>query len=68
MPQSNTNKVILRTVDVERSVRRVAQFTDQKSSGVKIDLGANALKSALRPPNPASRKTRSTVRMPRSKS
>jgi DNA polymerase-3 subunit beta len=44
MPQSNTNKVILRTVDVERSVRRVAQFTDQKSSGVKIELGANALK------------------------
>ena len=44
MPQSNTNKVILRTVDVERSVRRVAQFTDQKSNGVKIDLGANALK------------------------
>jgi DNA polymerase-3 subunit beta len=44
MPQSNTNKVILRTVDVERSVRRVAQFTDQKSNGVKIELGANALK------------------------
>jgi len=44
MPQSNTNKVILRAVDVERSVRRVAQFTDQKSSGVKLALGANALK------------------------
>jgi len=44
MPQSNTNRVILRTVDVERSVRRVAQFTDQKSSGVKFELGANALK------------------------
>jgi len=44
IPQSNTNRVILRTVDVERSVRRVAQFTDQKSSGVKLALGANALK------------------------
>jgi DNA polymerase-3 subunit beta len=44
MPRSNTNRVILRTVDVERSVRRVAQFTDQKSSGVKLELGANALK------------------------
>jgi DNA polymerase III subunit beta len=44
MPQSNNNRVILRTVDVERSVRRVAQFTDQKSSGVKLALGANALK------------------------
>lgn len=44
MPQSNTNKVILRAVDVERSVRRVAQFTDQKSSGVKLALGANTLK------------------------
>ena len=44
IPQSNTNRVILRTVDVERSVRRVAQFTDQKSSGVKLAIGANALK------------------------
>ena len=44
IPQSNTNRVILRTVDVERSVRRVAQFTDQKSSGVKLARGANALK------------------------
>jgi len=44
IPQSNTNRVILRTVDVERSVRRVAQFTDQKSSGVKLELGANTLK------------------------
>ena len=44
IPQSNNNRVILRTVDVERSVRRVAQFTDQKSSGVKLALGANALK------------------------
>jgi DNA polymerase-3 subunit beta len=44
IPQNNTNKVILRAVDVERSVRRVAQFTDQKSSGVKLALGANALK------------------------
>jgi DNA polymerase-3 subunit beta len=44
IPRSNNNTVILRTVDVERSVRRVAQFTDQKSSGVKLALGANALK------------------------
>jgi len=29
---------------LSRSVRRVAQFTDQKSSGVKLALGANALK------------------------
>jgi len=44
IPRANNNAVILRTVDVERSVRRVAQFTDQKSSGVKFSLGANALK------------------------
>jgi len=45
------------------------KFTDQKSSGVKIDLGANALKNQrFDHRNPASRKTRSTVRMPRSKS
>ena len=44
IPQSNNNRVILRTVDIERSVRRVAQFADENSSGVKLSLGANALK------------------------
>jgi len=44
IPTNNKNALIVRTKDFERSTRRVSQFADEKSNGIKLNIGANALK------------------------
>jgi DNA polymerase III subunit beta len=46
LPTQNRNTLIVRTTDFERSIRRVAQFADEKSSGVKLNIASNSLKIA----------------------
>jgi DNA polymerase III subunit beta len=46
VPTQNRNTLIVRATDFERSVRRVAQFADEKSSGVKLNIASNSLKLA----------------------
>jgi DNA polymerase-3 subunit beta len=46
VPTQNRNTLIVRTTDFEKSVRRVAQFADEKSSGVKLNIASNSLKLA----------------------
>ncbi len=46
IPANNQQTLIMPTVDLERSVRRVAQFADNKTNAVKLSLGANSLKIA----------------------
>jgi DNA polymerase-3 subunit beta len=44
IPTQNTKKAILRTLDVEHSVRRVEQFADERSGKVLLSLGKNMLR------------------------
>jgi DNA polymerase-3 subunit beta len=46
LPTQNRNSLIVRTMDLEKSVRRVSQFADDKSNGVKLNIASNALKLA----------------------
>jgi DNA polymerase III subunit beta len=46
VPTQNRNTLIVRTTDFERSVRRVAQFADEKSNSVKLNIASNSLKLA----------------------
>jgi DNA polymerase-3 subunit beta len=46
LPTQNRNTLIVRTTDFERSIRRVAQFADAKSAGVKLNIASNSLKLA----------------------
>jgi DNA polymerase III subunit beta len=46
LPTQNRNTLIVRTTDFERSIRRVAQFADAKSSSVKLNIASNSLKLA----------------------
>jgi DNA polymerase-3 subunit beta len=46
IPTANNRIAILATKDLETSVRRVAQFADERGQGVKLTLQDNALKIA----------------------
>lgn len=46
IPANNQQTLIMPTMDLERSVRRVAQFADNKTNAVKLSLAANSLKIA----------------------
>jgi DNA polymerase III subunit beta len=46
IPTANNSIAILATKDLETSVRRVAQFADERGQGVKLTLQDNALKIA----------------------
>ena len=46
IPTANNRIAILATKDLETSVRRVAQFADERGQGVKLTLQENTLKIA----------------------
>ncbi len=46
IPANNQAALIIATADLERSVRRVAQFADNRTNAVKLSLAANSLKIA----------------------
>jgi DNA polymerase-3 subunit beta len=43
LPRDNTNFTIVRAVDLMTSVQRVLEFAEERSSGVKMHLSANAM-------------------------
>ena len=50
LPKKNTSQAVLNVSETERSIRRVAQFSDERSSSVQLVLNDNRLRISSRSP------------------
>lgn len=50
IPTGNDKVILVGTADIEKSIRRVAQFSDDRTSTVKLSLENNALKISANSP------------------